>query len=164
MCEGSPSGGRFQMASKIEARGVAPSVAPRCPSSILNLSYDKNRIHGSAAKIGCVEKPIAKTAPSTSGRHIFCRGARRGGAWVAGCRFPPPSCGRFQVSGSRKRAPEVSGCGPQLPSAPGRRGFREELRDAPCSRLSIVRFDTGPKGSMGHLLGGEKNNFFNSRY
>ena len=33
-----------------------------------------------------------------------------------------------------------------------------------CSRLSIVRFDTGPKRSMGHLLGGEKNNFFNSRY
>ena len=29
-------------------------------------------------------------------------------------------------------------------------------RDATCSRLSIVRFDTGPKRSMGHLLGGEK--------
>ena len=25
--------------------------------------------------------------------------------------------------------------------------------------LSIIRFDTGPKGSMGHLLGGEQNNF-----
>ena len=35
MTEGSPSGGHFQMASKIEARGVAPrvaqGVAPRCP-------------------------------------------------------------------------------------------------------------------------------------
>ena len=41
----------------------------------------------------------------------------------------------------------------------GRRGFREELLDAPCSRLSIVRFDTGPKRSMGHLLGAEKGNF-----
>ena len=87
---------------------------------------------------------------------VIARGGRMGGAWVAGCRFPPPSCGRFQVSGSRNRAPEVSGCGPQLPSAPDRRGFREELRDAPCGRLSIVRFDTGPKRSMGHLLGGEK--------
>ena len=37
-------------------------------------------------------------------------------------------------------------------------------RDATCSRLSIVRFDTGPKRSIRHLLGGEKNNFFNSRY
>jgi hypothetical protein len=45
MCEGSPSGGRFQMASKIEARGVAPSVAPRCPSYNLSLAYmTKNRI------------------------------------------------------------------------------------------------------------------------
>ena len=33
-------------------------------------------------------------------------------------------------------------------------------RNATCSRLSIVRFDTGPKRSMGHLSGGEKNNFF----
>ena len=32
-------------------------------------------------------------------------------------------------------------------------------RDATCSRLSIVRFDTGPKRSMGHLLGGEKGIF-----
>ena len=35
----------------------------------------------------------------------------------------------------------------------------KELLDAPCSRLSIVLFDTGPKRSMGHLLGLEKNNF-----
>ena len=34
----------------------------------------------------------------------------------------------------------------------------------PCSCLSIVRFDTGPKRPMGHLLGAEKNNFFNSLY
>ena len=33
----------------------------------------------------------------------------------------------------------------------------------PCSCLSIVRFDNGPKRPMGHLLGAEKNNFFNSR-
>ena len=45
-----------------------------------------------------------------------------------------------------------------------RRGFREELLDETCSCLSIARFATGPKRSMGHLLGGEKNNFFNSRY
>ena len=32
-----------------------------------------DRYFGSAAK-----KPIAKTAPSTSGRHIFCRGGARG--------------------------------------------------------------------------------------
>ena len=32
------------------------------------------------------------------------------------------------------------------------------------SRLSIVRFATGPKRSMGHLRGGEKINFFYSRY
>ena len=39
-----------------------------------------------------------------------------------------------------------------------------EKSDAPCSRLSIVRFATGPKRSMGHVLGAEKNIFFNSRY
>ena len=33
-----------------------------------------------------------------------------------------------------------------------------------CSRLSIVRFATGPKRSMGHVLGAEKIDFFNSRY
>ena len=44
-----------------------------------------------------------------------------------------------------------------------RRGFREELLDVTCSCLSIVPFDTGPKRSMGHLLGAEKNNFFNSQ-
>ena len=49
-----------------------------------------------------------------------------------------------------RRLPEVTTV------ARARRGFREELLDAPCSRLSIFRFDTGPKGSMGHLLGGEK--------
>ena len=46
MTEGSPSGGHFQMASKIEACGVAPGVAPRRPSYNLSLSGtdDKNRI------------------------------------------------------------------------------------------------------------------------
>ena len=48
--------------------------------------------------------------------------------------------------------------------ARARRGFREELLDAPCSRLSIVRFARGPKRSMGRLLGSEKNFFFNSRH
>ena len=36
--------------------------------------------------------------------------------------------------------------------------------NATCSRLSTVRFATGPKRPMGHLLGAEKINFFNSRY
>ena len=35
--------------------------------------------------------------------------------------------------------------------------------NAPCSRLSILRFATGPKGSMGPFLGGEKINFFSRR-
>ena len=39
-----------------------------------------------------------------------------------------------------------------------------EKSDASCSRLSIVRFPTGPKRSMGHFLGGEKINFFNSLF
>ena len=75
------------------------------------------------------------------------------------------SCGlremvRLQVAGRLGRVLQVVG----FTVARARRGFREELLDAPCSRLSIVRFDTGPKRSMGHLLGGEKNIFFNSRY
>ena len=41
-----------------------------------------------------------------------------------------------------------------------RRGFREELLDATCNCLSIVRFAHGPKRSMGHVLGAEKINFF----
>ena len=45
-----------------------------------------------------------------------------------------------------------------------RRGFRELLLDAACTFMSIVRFATGPKRSMRHLLRGEKNNCFNSRY
>ena len=36
--------------------------------------------------------------------------------------------------------------------------------ETPSSCLSILRFATGPKRSMGHLLGAEKINFFNSRY
>ena len=39
-----------------------------------------------------------------------------------------------------------------------------ELGSAPCSRLSTVPFANGPKRSMGHALGAEKNNFFYSRY
>ena len=49
-----------------------------------------------------------------------------------------------------RRLPEVTTV------ARARRGFREELLDAPCSRLSIVRFARGPKRSMGRLLGSEK--------
>ena len=75
------------------------------------------------------------------------------------------SCGlremvRLQVAGRLGRLLQVVG----FTVARDRSGFREELLDAPYSRLSIVRFHTGPKRSMGHLLGGEKNNFFNSRY
>ena len=67
------------------------------------------------------------------------------------------SCGlremvRLQVAGRLGRVLQVVG----FTVARARRGFREELLDAPCSRLSIVRFDIGPKRSMGHLLGGEK--------
>ena len=36
--------------------------------------------------------------------------------------------------------------------------------DATRSRLSIIPFATGPKRSMGHLLGAKKINFFNLRY
>ena len=36
-----------------------------------------------------------------------------------------------------------------------RRGFRELLLDAACTFMSIVRFATGPKRSMGHLLRGD---------
>ena len=68
------------------------------------------------------------------------------------------------LAGSRVRGGGGSPAAGGTTVARARRGFREELLDAPCSRLSIVRFDTGPKRSMGHLLGGEKNNFFNSRY
>ena len=68
------------------------------------------------------------------------------------------------LAGSRVRGGGGSPAAGGTTVARARRGFREELLDAPCSRLSIVRFDTGPKGSMGHLLGGEKNIFFNSRY
>ena len=32
-------------------------------------------------------------------------------------------------------------------------------RDATCSCLSIVRFDTGPKRSIGRLMGDEEINF-----
>ena len=35
--------------------------------------------------------------------------------------------------------------------------------ETPCGRLSIVRFATGPKRSMGHLLGAEKEFFLNAR-
>ena len=41
-----------------------------------------------------------------------------------------------------------------------RRGFREKLLDAACTFMSIVRFATGPKRSMGHVLGAEKKYFF----
>ena len=41
-----------------------------------------------------------------------------------------------------------------------RRGFREKLLDAACTVMSIVRFATGPKRSMGHVLGAEKKYFF----
>ena len=68
------------------------------------------------------------------------------------------------LAGSRVRGGGGSPAAGGTTVARARRGFREELLDAPCSRLSIVRFDTGPKRSMGHLLGGEKNIFFNSRY
>ena len=36
------------------------------------------------------------------------------------------------------------------------RGVRATESKVTCSHLSIVRFDNGPKRSMGHLLGGEK--------
>ena len=70
------------------------------------------------------------------------------------------SCGlremvRLQVAGRLGRVLQVVG----FTVARARRGFREELLDAPCSRLSIVRFDIGPKRSMGHLLGAKKSNF-----
>ena len=39
-----------------------------------------------------------------------------------------------------------------------------EKSDASCSRLSIVRFPTGPKRSMGHVIGAKKINFFNSLF
>ncbi len=68
------------------------------------------------------------------------------------------------LAGSRVRGGGGSPAAGGTTVARARRGFRKELLDAPCSCLSIVRFDTGPKRSMGHLLGGEKNNFFNSRY
>ena len=45
-----------------------------------------------------------------------------------------------------------------------RRGFREELLDATCNCLSIVRFAHGPKRSIGNLLRGEKILFLDSRY
>ena len=38
---------------------------------------------------------------------------------------------------------------------PFKRG-RGEVRATECSCLSIVRFDTGPKRTMGHLLGAKK--------
>ena len=71
------------------------------------------------------------------------------------------SCGlremvRLQVAGRLGRLLQVVGS----TVARDRSGFREELLDAPCSRSSTVRFATGPKRSMGHLLGGEKINFF----
>ena len=44
-----------------------------------------------------------------------------------------------------------------------RRGFREKLLDAACTFMSIVRFATGPKRSMGHVLGAEKEILLNSR-
>ena len=40
-----------------------------------------------------------------------------------------------------------------------RRGFREKLLDAACTFMSIVRFATGPKRSMGHVPWAEKDNF-----
>jgi len=62
----------------------------------------------------------------------------------------------------------------QLTDAPKKRGPSGFEQLAPSntlafkpkrarSRLSIVRFATGPKRSMEHLLGAEKNIFFNSR-
>ena len=36
---------------------------------------------------------------------------------------------------------------------------REKEQTAPCSRLSIVPLATGPKRSMGHVLGAKNNNF-----
>ena len=62
---------------------------------------------------------------------------------------------RLQVAGRLGRVLQVVG----FTVARARRGFREELLDAPCSRLSIVWFDTGPKRSMGHLLGAKKGIF-----
>ena len=90
----------------------------------------------------------------------FSHCCTRGGSQVAGCKLRPQRNG--EVAGCRKTRTGTSGCRFQVPR--DRSGFREELLDAPCSRSSTVRFATGPKRSMGHLLGGEKNNFFNSRY
>ena len=39
------------------------------------------------------------------------------------------------------------------------RGVRATESKVTCSHLSIVRFDNGPKRSMGHVLGAEKSNF-----
>ena len=42
-------------------------------------------------------------------------------------------------------------------------GF-QMCENAACSRLSIVQFANGPKIPIGHVLGAEKINIFNSRY
>ena len=138
---------------------------------------------GPQADVAGLPDPDAGPRPDAAGR-----GAGRRTTSPDPGRIPAGTAGPGRVLGQGRAAPRtvvlggVGGIHPSLlagsrvrggggsPAAGGttvaraRRGFREELLDAPCSRLSIVRFDTGPKRSMGHLLGGEKNNFFNSRY
>ena len=138
---------------------------------------------GPQADVAGLPDPDAGPRPDAAGR-----GAGRRTTSPDPGRIPAGTAGPGRVLGQGRAAPRtvvlggVGGIHPSLlagsrvrggggsPAAGGttvaraRRGFREELLNAPCSRLSIVRFDTGPKRSMGHLLGGEKNNFFNSRY
>ena len=65
------------------------------------------------------------------------------------------------------RAPGALHSGPPITrnsvAARGRATGLSSANEAPCSRMSIVRFAHGPKRSIGHLLRGEKNIFFNSR-
>ena len=60
MCEGSPSGGRFQMASKIEARGVGkPGVLRAAPESVA-LGNGTNNVSTPSVAHGAPERPAER--------------------------------------------------------------------------------------------------------
>ena len=125
---------------------------------IAGMTMLKSRAELERPLVELVAYPLTAPRVLGSSKKLSCPEGGDRGLQVASCGLREMV--RLQVAGRLGRLLQVVG----FTVARDRSGFREELLDAPCSRLSIVRFDTGPKRSMGHLLGGEKNNFFNSRY
>ena len=79
---------------------------------------------------------------------------------------PKGGCGKLWKSGRGPGRPTSTAnskfIDPSLSRASGK-ALASRNSERACSRLSILRFATGPKRSIGHLLRAEKINFFNSR-